>query len=102
MSTAGPYRLIHSVLAHDGPIRCIAVAYNGELITGCQSDSPNFRRWKETESSSWEEVGEAIPHDHWVTAVTSLGADISREFYSDVSAISFPYDSRISPLIGNL
>jgi hypothetical protein len=86
MSNAGSFLLIHSILAHDGPVRCVAVGPNSELISGCQSDSPNFRRWKES-TDSWEEVGQAVVHDHWVTAITSLDPDISREFYPDVSAI---------------
>lgn len=83
MANGGPFRLINAWLAHDGPVRCVAIGPDGELATGCQSDAPNLRRWKEV-GDAWEEVGQCVHHDHWVTAITHLGADISREFYSDV------------------
>ena len=83
MSSSGPYQIVSSIMAHDGPVRCATIGPNGELVTGSQSDSPNFRRWQET-ADGWEKIGESVFHDHWVTAITSLPPDISREFYSDV------------------
>ncbi len=41
-------------------------------MTGCQADSPSVRRWVIKDSTTFEEFGEAIHHDHWVTALTSL------------------------------
>ena len=83
----GPYRVINSVIAHDGgPIRSIALGPNeGELVTGCQSDAPSLKRWKISDDyTSMTEIGSAIYHDHWVTALTVLPKDPSRSFYPQV------------------
>ncbi len=73
MSKPNLYLLINSIVAHDGPIRSIAIGPNeNEILTGCQSDSPNLRRWRLSQDClSMEEIGTPIYHDHWVTAVTS-------------------------------
>lgn len=83
----GPYRLINTILAHDGPIRCITKGpTSGEIITGCQSDAPHVRRWKlSADFLSVEEIGGPIYHDHWVTAVTSLLPDPHRTVFPEVS-----------------
>lgn len=91
MTSTGPFRLINAVLAHDGPVRCVTLGPNNEIVTGCQSDAPTVRRWIEN-GDSWEEVGESILHDHWVTAATSLKPDISREFYTEVCFIMYLYN----------
>jgi WD40 repeat protein len=66
----GSYRIIGESYAHDGPIRCMSIGPLGEVVTGCQSDSPNVKRWTITEHTL-EFSGSPIFHDHWVTAVTS-------------------------------
>lgn len=66
----GSYRIIGESYAHDGPIRCMSIGPLGEVVTGCQSDSPNIKRWAITEQSL-DFMGSPIFHDHWVTAVTS-------------------------------
>jgi hypothetical protein len=43
----------------------------GEIVTGCQADSPCIRRWTIQQDGSIEEFGEAIQHDHWVTSLTA-------------------------------
>ncbi len=90
----GPYRVINSVIAHDGgPIRSIALGPNeGELVTGCQSDAPSLKRWKISDDyTSMTEIGSAIYHDHWVTALTVLPKDPSRSFYPQVITHSSNY-----------
>ena len=69
-----PYRLIQTVFAHDGPIRSVAQGpTENEIITGCQADSPNIRRWRLSKDlMEIEEIGSPIFHDHWVTAVTCV------------------------------
>lgn len=69
-----PYRLIQCVFAHDGPIRSVYLGpTENEIITGCQADSPNIRRWRlSNDLMQIEEIGGPIFHDHWVTALTSL------------------------------
>jgi WD40 repeat protein len=69
-----PYRLIHSIFAHDGPVRSLTLGpTENEIVTGCQSDSPNVRRWRlSADLMSVEEIGSPIFHDHWVTALTAL------------------------------
>jgi len=85
----GPYQLLNALFAHDGPIRC---ACNGptenEIITGCQGDVPNLRRWKLTNDfTDAVEINSPIFHDHWVTAVTTLSPDSSRSVLPGVSNI---------------
>lgn len=72
----GPYVLVNTFLAHDGPVRCISVGpRDGEILTGCQSDAPTLRRWKlAADLLSFEEIGSPILHDHWVIAVSSRSA----------------------------
>lgn len=83
MSASASFRLINSLHAHEGPIRCVAFGPHGIIVTGCQSDAPNMKRWLNTEESI-EEIGQSIMHDHWVTAVTALQADNSRSIYQEV------------------
>ena len=52
----------------------------GEIISGCQSDSPNARRWSPKDDYGIEEIGDAMYHDHWVTAVTSRSAGLHGSF----------------------
>lgn len=67
------YLLINATVAHDGPVRCISLGPGeNEIVTGCQSDAPNLRRWRiSADFLTLEEIGTPIYHDHWVTAVTS-------------------------------
>ncbi len=69
-----PYQLIQTVFAHDGPIRSVTYGpTENEIITGCQADAPNIRRWRLSKDLlQIEEIGSPIFHDHWVTALTSL------------------------------
>jgi len=99
MSNPPDFQIINALHAHDGPIRCATIRNNGEIITGCQSDAPNFRRWSQN-ADSVEEIGESVSHDHWVTAITSLAEDISRDFFPEVSYVAFlscPRDSVTCP-----
>mmetsp|Transcript_26543 Transcript_26543/g.25403 ORF Transcript_26543/g.25403 Transcript_26543/m.25403 type:complete len:784 (+) Transcript_26543:191-2542(+) len=64
------YALVGECYAHDGPVRSLCIGPLGELISGCQSDSPNAKRWSLSEKS-FDLTGSPIFHDHWVTAVTS-------------------------------
>ena len=84
MATSGDYQIINALHAHDGPVRCAMVRNDGEIITGCQSDAPNFRRWLQS-TDSIEELGTSVPHDHWVTALTCLSPDISRDTLPEVT-----------------
>ena len=83
MSQENPYKLVNSLHAHDGPIRSITIGPSGEIVTGCQSDAPNLRRWA-WNGESIEEIGTCVYHDHWVTALTALQPDPSRSFYPEV------------------
>jgi hypothetical protein len=77
------YKLIHSVFTQEGPIRSATIGPSGEIVTGFQSDAPCFKRWK-ISGDNIEEVGTAVFHDHWVTALTSLHPQSSRSFYPQV------------------
>lgn len=74
------YVLINSIVAHDGPVRSICAGLaDGEIITGCQSDAPNIRRWRlSSDFQSVEEIGAPLFHDHWVTALTSRSTTSAR------------------------
>ena len=50
----------------------ICIGPLGEVITGSQADSPSARRWTIKDSILFEELGEQVFHDHWVTALTAL------------------------------
>ncbi len=82
----GPYFLVNSLLAHDGPIRCLSIGpEENEILTGCQSDAPNLRRWRlSADLLSFEEIGSPLYHDHWVTAVTSRNAKNGIDMYPKV------------------
>ena len=72
------YKLVCELYAHEGPVRCLSLGPSGELVSGCQTEVPNIRRWNvvvgESRVPEMNEVGAAIPHDHWVTALTLLPA----------------------------
>lgn len=91
----GPYQLINSLHSHDGPIRSLCMGPSGEIVTGCQADSPCVRRWSRNANGSIEEIGTPLFHDHWVTALTSLSADSSRNVYPQGCIISGCMDSKI-------
>lgn len=91
----GPYQLVNSLLAHDGPIRSFCQGPSGEIVTGCQADSPCVRRWAKSSNGGLEEIGSPLFHDHWVTALTSLGADANRNVYPEGCIISGCMDSKI-------
>ena len=66
----GPYSIIGEFYAHDGPIRSLCIGPLGEVVSGCQSDSPHAKKWNIV-GKAFESSGSPIFHDHWVTAVTS-------------------------------
>lgn len=72
----GPYRLVNELHAHDGPVRTLSQGHMHEVISGCQSNSPNIRRWALSQlpdnSVSLEEVGTPQFHSHWVTSSAYL------------------------------
>ena len=70
--------------AHDGPVRSLSIGPSGEVVSGCQSDNPNLRRWLFT-SENLEEIGTMVYHDHWVVALSRLDPLSGREFYPNVS-----------------
>jgi hypothetical protein len=71
----GPYRLVNELIAHAGPVRSMTQISISpiQIASGCQADSPNVRKWIVVDQEMTE-LGSAIPHDHWVTALTSLSA----------------------------
>jgi phospholipase A-2-activating protein len=66
----GGYGIVGEVYAHDGPIRSLCIGPLGELVSGCQSDSPQVKRWT-ISAHSLEQTGSPTFHDHWITALTS-------------------------------
>ena len=93
------FSLVSELHAHAGPVRSMALGPVGELISGCQADAPEIRRFvlsgggssagvsgSSSSSSSSPEVpdliamGESILHDHWVTAVTSLKPGVNENY----------------------
>jgi WD40 repeat protein len=97
---SAPYQLVEALHAHDGPIRCVSIGPNNEILTGCQSDAPNFRVWRMSSSGELTEAsstgsgapgpgapGAPVYHDHWVVAITALAADPSREYCPEVCAV---------------
>jgi phospholipase A-2-activating protein len=78
----GPYKLIAEIHAHDGPVRSLCIGPLGEIFSGCQSNSPTARRWSMNYENQIDginvkvdEIGNAIFHDHWITAVAALPAN---------------------------
>eukprot|EP01036_Dinobryon_divergens_P030892 gene30892-40205_t len=97
------YKLVNAIHAHEGPIRSIAVSkvsradgiIHYEIVTGCQSDSPNAKKWALDCNDEILSVGSPLYHDHWVTALTSLSADGSRIVYPEGCFITGCMDSKI-------
>jgi len=92
------YRLVCELYAHEGPVRALCLGPAGELVSGCQANSPNVRRWfvaqnEESRVPELTEVGSAIPHDHWVTAVTHLPS--GNTCYPDGCIVTGCFDSKI-------
>lgn len=85
------YQLINVLLAHDGPVRCLSLGIaSNEILTGCQSDAPNLRRWRLKEDSlEFEQIGSPIYHDHWVTAVNSRSPHHNIPSYPQVTISCF-------------
>lgn len=67
---SGLYSIIGEFYAHDGPIRSLCIGPLGEIISGCQSDSPHAKKWNIV-AKALDLSGSPIFHDHWVTALTS-------------------------------
>jgi phospholipase A-2-activating protein len=96
------YRLINEQYAHAGPIRfitfkkifiiynyklfinfvnrCVSMGPLGETVSGSQADAPSVRRWMIKDRSVFEEIGEQLFHDHWITAITCLSPGIHQVF----------------------
>eukprot|EP01031_Cornospumella_fuschlensis_P032032 gene32032-38734_t len=92
---ANPYQIVATQIVHDGPVRSLAWGpTEGEILSGCQGDVPCVRRWR-MNAESFEEIGSPLYHDHWITALTALSPDISREFYPEGCIISGCLDSKI-------
>ena len=94
------YQLVSELYAHEGPVRSLCIGPNGELVSGCQADSPNIRRWAirvnaHSQMPELGEVGTSIQHDHWVTALTSLSASDGNEMYPHGCIITGCKDSKI-------
>ena len=64
---------------HEGQIRAICVAPNGEIITGAMDAT--VRRWRLAPAGGVppEEVGVVLDHDHWVNALLALPAGVLEE-----------------------
>ena len=75
------YHLVQEQYVTAGAVRSLGVSSDGTVLCGSQANSPNLRRFRISSQSAeslpiFEEVGEVIVHDHWVTAVTSIGPRI--------------------------
>lgn len=98
----GPYRLINETIVHDGPVRSLTSYIDCTskkdssigLVTGCQSNSPNTRRWSIDDNNNMEELGLPIFHNHWVTALITLEKEILTMF-PDGLLITGCYDAII-------
>ena len=93
------YQLVSELYAHAGPVRSLGIGPSGEVVSGCQADSPNIRRWQlrlsaESQAPELAEVGTSIQHDHWVTAVTSLGPGVN-DMYPEGCIVTGCKDSKI-------
>lgn len=78
------FKIVSAIHAHGGgPIRSLTTGPVGEIVSGCQSDNPNTRRFL-LAGDNLEEIGSACFHDHWVVALTSLQPDQSRTVYPQV------------------
>ena len=94
------YYLIEEQFVTEGAVRSLAPGPDGtSILCGTQANTPNLRRFRVASKSmdslpSFQEVGEGILHDHWVTAVTSLEPGIS-ETYPDGVFITGCHDSNI-------
>lgn len=77
----GPYKLVNELYAHAGPVRSMTFIDQSmsmenespslQIVTGCQADSPNIRKW----TMFGQEIvanGEPIVHNHWVTSLTKI------------------------------
>lgn len=94
------YALVGECYAHDGPVRSLCIGPLGEVISGCQSDSPNAKRWS-ISGKSLDLIGSPIFHDHWVTAVTSTSFNGDTEYiitgcYDSVIRV---YDTNGNPVM---
>ncbi len=97
------FKIVSSLLAHDGgPVRSLSNGPVGEIVSGCQSDNPNSRRFL-LSGDNLEEIGSPSYHDHWVVALTSLTADLTRLVYPEVCLImlSWPCESRQQQCLGS-
>jgi len=104
-----PYKLVSELYAHDGPVRCISLGPNGEIVTGCQSDAPSMRRWalvrEGLQGPELTEIGAAVQHSHWVTALTHLPENSNNAVYPEGALVTGCQDSIIrifSPRTGEL
>jgi hypothetical protein len=93
--SGGPYSLVGELNAHDGPVRALARGPFDEVISGCQSNTPNVRRWAFSSDTVLEEIGSALPHNKWVTAVTSLAPGVL-SIYAEVSSCRPTFSPSIS------
>lgn len=71
------FKLIGKIFAHEGPVRAVAVGPLGDILTASQDNS--CKSWI-LGDQDYEQVGESIPHNHWVTAVTSLNSGVDNNF----------------------
>lgn len=99
MAPMTEYYLIQEEFVTAGAVRSLGDGSDGTVLCGSQANSPNLRRFRISSQSveslpSFEEVGEAIVHDHWVTVVTSLGPRIIQT-YADGVFVTGCHDSNI-------
>ena len=93
------YVLVSEMMITEGAIRSLSTGCDDEILCGSQANSPNVRRFKITAQAmdalpEFEEVGEAIVHDHWIMAVTSLKPGMNAS-YPDGVFITGCQDSNI-------
>lgn len=94
------YRLVSELYAHSGPVRSLSLSPSGDIVSGSQADSPNIRMWHlgqnaESNAPELSEVGVAIPHDHWVTALTRLPSGSGNAMYPGGCIVTGCMDSKI-------
>lgn len=99
LPTTMSYVLVNELHAHTGPVRCLNLGLENELVSGCQADAPCVKRWKvrlprpsaassssssSYSSSSLPELecvdGSEIMHNHWVVSCTTLSPGINSTY----------------------
>ena len=74
------FHLVGQIAAHESsPIRAVAVGPFNDIVTGSQDCM--MKRWLIDETGACEEFGTTVPHNHWITAITSLMPHAAPDLY---------------------